>query len=235
MAHPDESAVNRPPEVEEKLDQWMELRDQGRGVSPQELCAGKPKLEDELRSRIEAVLAVEALFGVGDADATQPANDRPRHLPSIPGYEVLSVLGTGATGIVYDARQVSPRRRCALKMMLAGEHARIADIDRFVRGATAAARLQNPNIVRIYTVGSHEGQPFLAMEFVGGGSLADRLSGDHWPPREAAEMIAGLASALTSAARAWHRASRSEAIQHPPDHCRYPEDLRLRSGQSPGP
>ena len=57
-----------------------------------------------------------------------------------------------------------------------------------------AARIQYPNIVQLYEVGTHEGRPFLAMEWVEGGSLADRLQGNPWPPREAAALIVGARS-----------------------------------------
>src|SRR5262249_30477858 len=84
----------------------------------------------------------------------------------------------------------------ALKMVLAGEFASPSQELRFRLEAELAARVQHPNIVQVYEVGSHEGRPFLALEWVEGGNLADRLGGTPWPPREAAALIEALARAI---------------------------------------
>jgi serine/threonine protein kinase len=67
---------------------------------------------------------------------------------------------------------------------------------RFRLEAELAARVQHPNIVQVYEVGNYEGRPFLALEWVEGGSLADRLDGEPWPPGEAALLIETLARAI---------------------------------------
>jgi serine/threonine-protein kinase len=110
------------------------------------------------------------------AEATPPS------LPAIPGYAVEAVLGRGGMGVVYAAQHLALKRRVALKMILAGGHADEAERQRFRAEAQAVARLQHPNIVQVYEVGEHEGLPFVALEFVGGGSLADRLTGRPLPP-----------------------------------------------------
>src|SRR5262249_5653839 len=56
--------------------------------------------------------------------------------------------------------------------------------------------VQHPNIVQVYEIGSYEGRPFLALEWVEGGSLANRLDGKPWPPGEAASLIETLARAI---------------------------------------
>src|SRR5262249_21712573 len=62
--------------------------------------------------------------------------------------------------------------------------------------AELAARLQHPNIVQVHEIGSYEGRPFLALEWVDGGSLADRLDGTPWTATEAARLIEILARAI---------------------------------------
>jgi serine/threonine protein kinase len=114
-------------------------------------------------------------------------------------YALLGELGRGAMGVVYKARQVSLNRIVALKMVLAGQHARAEDLARFRTEAEAVARLQHPNIVQIYQVGEHDGCPFCALEFVNGTTLAKRLLGTPQPPRPAAHLIEILARAIHQA------------------------------------
>jgi WD40 repeat protein/serine/threonine protein kinase len=116
--------------------------------------------------------------------------------PAIPGYEILAVLGQGGMGIVYRARQTTLNRPVALKMIRSGAYATDEERARFHREAEAAARLRHPNIVQVYEVGEHEGQPFLALELVEGGSLADRLQSTPGPAGDAAELLETVARAV---------------------------------------
>ena len=118
---------------------------------------------------------------------------------ALPGYELLDKLGHGGMGVVYKARQLGLDRVVALKMILASGHAAPADLARFQTEAEALARLQHANIVPVYEVGKYAGRPFFSMEFLEGGSLADKLDGRPWPQRSAAELVATLASAVHAA------------------------------------
>ena len=104
-------------------------------------------------------------------------------------------------GVVYKARQVRLNRPVALKMILAGAHAGAEAAARFLAEAEAVAKLQHPNIVQIFHIGEHDGLPYFEMEYVGGGSLADRLDGTPRPPREAARLVETLAGAMAEAHR----------------------------------
>jgi WD40 repeat protein len=102
-------------------------------------------------------------------------------------------------GVVYLAWQSGLSRMVALKMILAGEYSRPHDVARFRTEAEAVARLEHPNIVRIFEIGERDGRPFIAIEYVDGGSLAGSLRGDPRPPRRAAELVETLAGATQAA------------------------------------
>jgi serine/threonine-protein kinase len=117
-------------------------------------------------------------------------------LPAVPGYEVLGVLGQGGMGVVYRGRHVRLNRAVALKMIRDSGFASPDGVNRFRAEAEAVARLQHPNIVQIYEVGEHAGRPYCALEFVDGGSLADRLAHTPQPALYAAAVVQALARAV---------------------------------------
>jgi hypothetical protein len=118
-----------------------------------------------------------------------------RVLPRVPGYEILAELGRGGMGVVYKARQIGFNRLVALKMLLSGAHAGADERTRFLREAEAVARLKHTGIVDVYAFGELDGCPYFSLEYMEGGSLADRLLDGPLPPREAAELTAALAQA----------------------------------------
>lgn len=103
-------------------------------------------------------------------------------------------------GVVYKARHLRLNRVVALKMVLGGAHAGPDQLAQFRTEAEATARLQHPHIVQIHDFGDADGLPFLALEFVGGGTLAGRLArAGRLAPREAAEVVRTLAGAVAAA------------------------------------
>jgi WD40 repeat protein len=183
------------PSLSELVLRWRDRRRLGQPASAADLCAECPQLQEELERRIKALESMESFLdrvidsrstpgeGPGGADS----------LPDIPGYEILERLGRGGQGHVYKARQHSPDRVVALKVLSAGS------LSRFRGEADAVARLQHPHIVQIHAVGEHHGRPCLVLEFCAGGSLADRLDGKPQPPRFAASFVETLARAVHAA------------------------------------
>jgi WD40 repeat protein len=117
-------------------------------------------------------------------------------LPVIEGYEILAELGHGGLGSVYKARQERLKRMVALKLIRTGAQADPRYLARFQTEAEATARLQHPNIAQIFEVGQQYGVPYLAMEYVDGGTLHEKLLGKPQPARQTAEMIMTLARAM---------------------------------------
>lgn len=126
----------------------------------------------------------------------RPGAIAPHGMPAIPGYEPLETLGAGGMGVVYLARQTGLNRRVAVKMIRGGSLARPDRFARFRIEAEAVARLRHPNIIQIHEIGEVDGLPFVSLELLEGGSLADRLEGTPQPARQTAELLMTLASAI---------------------------------------
>ena len=123
-------------------------------------------------------------------------------LPSgsrIEDYELLSEVARGGMGIVYRARQRTPSRIVALKMILPAHLNSPGAVERFRAEAEAAASLDHESILPIYAVGEHDGAPFYSMKFADGGTLSARIDNYRDKPRQAAALIAKLARAVAFA------------------------------------
>jgi serine/threonine protein kinase len=133
---------------------------------------------------------------MNDYSVTEPALPTSTQTSSkaIGGYKIEGELGRGGMGVVYLARQVELNRRVALKMLTG--HYGVDELRRFQEEAEMAAGLHHTNILHIYEVGDHEGAPFFSMEYVEGGTLADRLRKALPPPRQAAQLMIHIARAL---------------------------------------
>src|SRR5262245_44503053 len=194
-----EASVQPVPESEtllELLVRWDELRQQGKTLTPEELCPDDARLQALLRERLARRQRLQAAL---DLPTRREHVARPASLPVIDGYEIGELLGRGGMGLVFKARQTALKRHVALKIVVSGAHAGAEERARFRTEAEAVARLGHPGIVQIYEVGEQAGCPYLALEFVSGGSMAQQLDGKPMPPRRAAQLLLDLARAVQHA------------------------------------
>ena len=101
---------------------------------------------------------------------------------TISHYRVISRVGAGGMGTVWLADDTTLGRRVALKFLSEGSAHTGEATARLLREARAASALDHPHIATIYDVGEFEGQPYIAMAFYEGETLAERLARDHSPP-----------------------------------------------------
>ncbi|MCW5557201.1 MAG: protein kinase [Verrucomicrobiae bacterium] len=169
---------------------------------------GAPLAADAPGSACWSCVARLAFGPASPAGGSPLPNDRPGAAASTSHREEAFQLGDyyleeqiahGGMGVVYRARQASLARVVAVKLLLLGRHSSPDSIRRFYREAQSAAALRHPHIVPVYEVGESEGQPFLAMEYVEGRSLAEILRQGPLAPQRAARYAHTVAEAIAYA------------------------------------
>lgn len=111
-------------------------------------------------------------------------------------YELIREIARGGMGVVYQARQESPSRMVALKLMLFGANAAPELIKRFQLEASAVAALKHPNIVNIFEVGMRDGEYFIAMEYIEGANLSVLARTRALTPRQTAQHLQTVSRAI---------------------------------------
>src|SRR5260370_31668834 len=114
-------------------------------------------------------------------------------------YRILSKIGAGGMGEVYLAKDTNPDRKVALKFLPAEVAANRERMEPFVREAKSAAALNHPNIAHIYEIGEADGTNFIAMEFIDGQTLREKVHREHTELRKLLRFLQHAAEGLAKA------------------------------------
>ena len=114
----------------------------------------------------------------------------------IPGYQIIRPIGEGGMASVFLALQKSLDREVALKVMSPVLAANADFASRFLVEGKITAKLQHPNLVTVYDIGTHKGVYYLAAEYIGGGTLKDRLAEGGLTVAEILDIVSDVAHGL---------------------------------------
>jgi serine/threonine protein kinase len=173
-------------EREERLNEallaYVEAREAGRKPDRGQLLASYPDLRSELEEFIANHNEMERLavaLREGDETGAEPRADAGVDAPDLGelgDFRLLLEIGRGGMGVVYEAEQISLRRRVALKVLPFAAALDRRQLQRFKNEALAAAHLRHENIVPVYMVGEERGVHYYAMQFIEGRSLAHLIA-----------------------------------------------------------
>lgn len=183
MGSPDTTTCSTPGPDQERLarilDDYLVSIERGVPVSPEELLEKYPEDAAQLRGYLSGLQLFHAAAGglPQRAQGSLTSGPMPQPTQTIGDYQLVREIGRGGMGVVYEAWQLSLRRRVALKILPFTVAHDAKQISRFKNEAQAAAQVQHPNIVPVYAVGEENGVHYYVMQLIEGQSLTSLLDG----------------------------------------------------------
>ncbi len=158
--------------VAEVADQFTNAVKEGQSPSVEEYAQRHPEIADVIRQVFPSLALLD------NYSTSQPAglNEVGQATGVLGDFRILRELGRGGMGVVYEAEQISLGRRVALKVLPFAAMLDKQQLNRFKNEARAAATLDHPNIVSIYSVGAERGVHYYAMQLIEGMSLAEIIA-----------------------------------------------------------
>ncbi|MFM8930637.1 MAG: protein kinase domain-containing protein, partial [Gemmataceae bacterium] len=156
--------------LEEVVLAWLEACRAGWAPERSRFLAAYPDLRAELSEFVEGQAAVS---GAGaELPRESPGGVPLEELGTLGDFRLIREVGRGGMGVVYEAEQITLRRRVALKVLPFAAALDSRQLERFRNEALAAANLRHDHIVPVFAVGMERGVHFYAMQFIEGQSLA---------------------------------------------------------------
>lgn len=183
------------PRIDELLERWEDLQEQGQTISVEELCEACPELVEDVRQELARLRWVAKLLEV-------PSHNQHRELApacQVGRYRLDELIGEGGFGQVWRGFDPELDRVVAVKILRPERHRSILQIVRFLDEAKKAAKLRHPHIVSVFDSGRDQNLCYMVTEFVSGTDLAKRLQEGALPRREAVGLVIQIAEALQHA------------------------------------
>ncbi|HKQ73263.1 MAG TPA: serine/threonine-protein kinase [Blastocatellia bacterium] len=149
---------------------YVDLRLQGEAIDPDAYCLDNPELDPELREQLLALDEIETILGPSEEIPVNRTSGLPERLS---GHKILGEIGAGGMGRVLLAFDEGLGRKVAVKTLSPRYAGNPKLRERFMREARALARLDHPNVVRIYNLGGANEEPHFVMEHIEGASLTE--------------------------------------------------------------
>ena len=197
--HPQAASSLDDPRIIQQVDAYRSALLKGQNPDRRELLDQFPEVAHELDACLNALEFLRQLAPVVHQQVTESGGEIGGLLPgpaprALGDFCILREIGRGGMGVVYEAEQISLHRRVALKVLPFAAVLDPRHLQRFKNEAQAAASLEHPNIVNVYSVGCERGVHYYAMPYVEGQTLAEvirRLRGArggdfsrHYLPRD---------------------------------------------------
>ena len=162
--------------IDSILDEALRCVRRGEIFEVEKYCQRYPELADELRVMLPALTMLEKPLHESIPPAAIASFPSPPIPLKLADFQILSEIGRGAMGVVYEAIQIPLARRVALKVMSHAGNSRVSQPFRFQREAEIAACLHHTNIIPVFEAGETAGFVYFAMQLIVGSNLQQLIA-----------------------------------------------------------